>query len=63
MLPGVLLALALQSVLAGWVGGNLRDPIPLLSGAVLLSLVSAVACYLPARRAAHLDPMTALRCE
>jgi predicted permease len=60
---GVILALALQSLLASWVGGNLRNPILLLCGAILLTLVSALACYLPARRAAHLDPMTALRCE
>jgi ABC-type antimicrobial peptide transport system permease subunit len=40
---------------------NLRDPILFPGGAVLLSLVAAIAGLVPARRAAHLDPMTALR--
>jgi ABC-type lipoprotein release transport system permease subunit len=39
------------------------DPLTLGSVAVLLCLVAAVACYLPARRAARIDPMVALRCE
>ena len=60
VLAGIGLTLALNTLLSSLVGGNLRDPHLLPTGAVLMSLVSAIACFLPARRA---DPMTALRCD
>jgi predicted permease len=60
---GLTLAVALNSVVQKWAQGNARDPLVLLTGTALLLVVSAVACGLPARRAARVDPMTALRYE
>jgi predicted permease len=39
------------------------DPAPLASGAVVLVIVGALAALIPSRRAAHVDPLVALRCE
>lgn len=39
------------------------DPITLITAPVLLLLVGALAAWLPARRASHLEPMQALRTE
>jgi putative ABC transport system permease protein len=61
---GLALSLALGRVLAGFlykVSGT--DPLVLLAAPLVLMGVSLLACYLPARRAALVDPMTALRDE
>jgi ABC-type antimicrobial peptide transport system permease subunit len=55
-------ALAIGPVLAHLTyGTDSRDPLALLVAAAALLTVSLLACYLPARRAADLDPVAALR--
>lgn len=63
ILAGVVLTLALNKILARWAEGSSRDPLILLAVTLLLGIVAAVACALPARRASRVDPMMALRFE
>lgn len=44
-------------------GVSASDPVTLAAAAALLTLVATVAAYGPARRAARLDPIVALRTQ
>jgi putative ABC transport system permease protein len=61
---GVGLSLASTSLLQKMLFGlGARDVVTMIGAAGILSLAALVACYIPARRAAKIDPMVALRYE
>jgi predicted permease len=60
---GLLLCLAFDRMASEWVTESSRDPRILAAVTILLVTVAALACLAPARRAASIDPMDAVRHE
>jgi ABC-type antimicrobial peptide transport system permease subunit len=61
---GLLGAFALTRVMASLLFDmSANDPLTFAGVALLLSSIALLACYLPARRAARVDPLNALRRE
>jgi putative ABC transport system permease protein len=61
---GLLLSLAAGRVLAQILYGvSPTDPFALITSSLMLAAAALLACFLPARRATHVNPITALRTE
>jgi putative ABC transport system permease protein len=61
---GIALALPLVGLMKSLLFGvTTTDPVTVVSVSVGLLAVAAAACYVPARRALRIDPVTALRFE
>jgi putative ABC transport system permease protein len=63
---GMAVGVAISSVLGRMIGTQFLgvtayDPITLAATTLLLTMTAAIACLVPARRAARVDPMIALR--
>ena len=64
LVVGCGLALALTRLMSTLLFGVTPTDVPTFVGSALVLLAtSALASYLPARRAASVDPIVALRCE
>jgi putative ABC transport system permease protein len=67
-ISGAMVGIAVSLGVTRYLGSMLydiraNDPATIVGVAILLTLVVAAACYVPARRAMRVDPVVALRYE
>jgi len=67
-LLGIAVGLAAAFALSQWMSSLLfgvspKDPVTYAAVSIVLIIATAVACYMPARRATRVDPMESLRAE
>jgi ABC-type antimicrobial peptide transport system permease subunit len=61
---GVAGAVALTRMMKSWLFGvSPTDPLTFAVAALLLTIVALLSCWIPARRATKVDPITSLRSE
>jgi ABC-type antimicrobial peptide transport system permease subunit len=59
---GLALSFSLRHFIAALLYGvGANDPVTVIVVVVLLAAMSLLACYFPARRATHVDPVAAIR--
>jgi putative ABC transport system permease protein len=58
---GIILSIAFDKLSTKWVMESSRNPLILAGVTLILIAAAALACFVPARRAASVDPMEALR--
>jgi putative ABC transport system permease protein len=64
LVVGLGVAFAAMRVLSSLLFGvSAHDPLIFGSVTLILATAAILACYIPARRAAHVDPLVALRYE
>ena len=63
LVAGLLLSIAFDKLSTRWVMESSRNPWILVGVTLILIAAAALACFVPARRAASIDPMEALRYE
>ena len=65
VVAGIVLTLALSKVMSHWATDSASsfNPLVIIGATLILAAVAALACALPARRAAEVDPMKAIRYE